>query len=190
MPKMLRFEGFRSLASFLAPAGVFALFVQIHTDAAASTKIDPKAEHATRVVIQKNAHTMDLFDGEKPIAHFSVAIGPGGAGVKHREGDNVTPVGHYHIVSRSPSRYHVFMRLDYPNADDRARFAKAVAAGNLPKGAAIGGDIGIHGAPPQVEWKNVHKDYDWTAGCIAVDDDEIERVAALVPDGTAVDIED
>lgn len=82
------------------------------------------------------------------------------------------------------------MRLDYPNADDRARFARAMADGDLPKGSTIGGDIGIHGAPAAAGWKAIHKHYDWTAGCIAVDDDEIERVAAMVPNGTEVDIRD
>ncbi|MGH7282641.1 MAG: L,D-transpeptidase family protein, partial [Polyangiaceae bacterium] len=68
--------------------------------------------------------------------------------------------------------------------------AKAIADGDLPKGSTIGGDIGIHGAPAAAIWKPIHKRYDWTAGCIAVDDDEIERVAAMVPNGAEVDIED
>ena len=158
--------------------------------ASAATKESPKIEQATRIVIAKTAHTMDIFDGEKPLGHFSVAIGPGGSGAKRRQGDNVTPVGRYRVVSRSPSQFHIFMRLDYPNADDRARFAKAVADGNLPKGSTIGGDIGIHGAPAAAVWKPIHKQYDWTAGCIAVDDDEIEKIAAMVPNGTEVDIQD
>ncbi|HEX7665955.1 MAG TPA: L,D-transpeptidase family protein [Polyangiaceae bacterium] len=158
-----------------------------HGAHAASTKARSAVD---RIVIKKGAHTMELFEGANVVGSYRVAIGPGGAGVKHQQGDNVTPVGRYHVVSRSPSRYHVFMRLDYPNASDRARFAKAVADGTLPKGAQIGGDIGIHGAPPQPEWKNLHKTVDWTAGCIAVDDDEIEKVAAAVDDGTIVDIED
>ncbi|MGH7282969.1 MAG: L,D-transpeptidase family protein, partial [Polyangiaceae bacterium] len=95
--------------------------MQHHAEAAAEK--GAKAEQATRIVIAKTAHTMDIFDGEKPLAHFSVAIGPGGPGVKHRQGDDVTPVGRYHVVSRSPSQFHIFMRLDYPNQDDRARFA-------------------------------------------------------------------
>ncbi len=149
-----------------------------------------KSASVDRIVVHKNAHTMELFEGGRVVEAFRVAIGPGGSGFKRQQGDNVTPVGRYHIVSRSPSRYHVFMRLDYPNAADRARFARAVADGDLPKSAQIGGDIGIHGAPPQPEWKSIHKTIDWTAGCIAVDDDEIDRVAAMVRDGTTVDIEE
>ena len=156
--------------------------------------LDSTARHGrpaiTRVVVKKASHTMALMDGERAVVSYKVALGPGGPGVKRREGDSVTPVGRYHIVHRARSRYHVFLRLDYPNAEDRARFAKAKAEGALPKGATIGGDVGIHGAPPQEEWKSVHKNFDWTLGCVAVDDAEIENVARLVPDGTIVDIED
>jgi murein L,D-transpeptidase YafK len=165
---------------------LFALGVQNHAEAASA----PAAMRADHITIHKNAHTMVLAKGEATLATYAVAIGPGGAGVKHREGDKVTPVGRYHIVSRSPSVFHIFMRLDYPNADDRARFAALKADGTLPKNATIGGDVGIHGAPAQAEWKKIHKTVDWTFGCIAVDDDEIEKVAAMVPDGTIVDIED
>ncbi len=154
----------------------------------------PSKESVSRILVEKKAHTMTLFarrdDGEATLATYRVAIGPGGAGEKLREGDSVTPVGHYHIVFKKPSAYRVFMLLDYPNADDRARFAKLKASGALPKAARIGGDVGIHGAPPQPEWKTIHKDYDWTLGCVAVDDEEIESIAKIVPEGTPVDIRD
>jgi murein L,D-transpeptidase YafK len=154
---------------------------------AAQTAHAPRADH---IVIHKNAHTMELSSGGTILATYQVAIGPGGNGFKLREGDKITPVGRYHIVSRSPSVFHIFMRLDYPNADDCARFAALKRNGTLPKNATIGGDVGIHGAPAQAQWKKIHKTIDWTLGCIAVDDDEIEKVAAMVPDGTIVDIGD
>ena len=144
---------------------------------------------APRVVIHKGKHEVLVYAGDG-LHRYRAAIGPGGAGFKRREGDKVTPVGHYHVTMHQPSRYHLFLRLDYPNADDRARFAKLVALGELPKDATIGGDIGIHGAPPQQEWKAIHKTVDWTLGCIAVDDAEIEEIGALVNDGTPVEIED
>ena len=148
------------------------------------------APKATRVLVRKTAHELVLYRGDVVLHRYRVAIGPGGPGFKRREGDKVTPVGHYHVTMHQPSQFHEFLRLDYPNADDRARFAKLVASGELPKDATIGGDIGIHGAPPQPEWKAVHKNFDWTLGCVALDDAEIDEVGALVPDGTPVDIED
>ncbi len=144
----------------------------------------------TRIQVKKTAHQMDLFSGDEKIATYRVAIGPGGTGPKRQEGDQITPVGRYHIVHKQPSQFHIFMLLDYPNASDRDRFAKLKREGVLPKSATIGGAVGIHGAPKQSEWKNTHKDYDWTLGCVAVDDDEIERIAANVAVGTVVDIED
>ena len=135
---------------------------------------------------------MTLFAGKDEAKVYSVAIGPGGDGPKKREGDMVTPVGRYHVTMHQPSQYKIFLRLDYPNADDWARFNKLKASGSLPKNAHIGGDIGIHGPPVRLptEVRAKLKDVDWTAGCIALDDAEIEEVSKLVPDGTVVDIED
>jgi murein L,D-transpeptidase YafK len=155
--------------------------------ATAGADAQPKA---SRVVVKKNAHEVVLYRGDTVMKRYSAAIGPGGAGFKQREGDKVTPVGHYHITMHQPSQFHQFLRLDYPNADDRMRFAKLVASGALPKEAHIGGDIGIHGAPAAREWKAIHKTVDWTLGCVAVDDAEIDEIGSLVADGTAVDIED
>ena len=147
-------------------------------------------QKATRVLIKKDAHELSLYRGDVLVKTYKVAIGPGGAGFKHREGDKVTPVGHYHVTMHQPSQFHLFLRLDYPNADDRARFGKLMASGELPKEATIGGDIGIHGAPSRPEWKPIHKTVDWTLGCVAVDDAEIDEIGSLVADGTPVDVED
>jgi murein L,D-transpeptidase YafK len=155
-------------------------------------------KRVTRVVIKKEEHTMQLLSSPRPgapeeiVASYKVAIGPGGAGPKRREGDMVTPVGRYHVTMRSPSQYKVFLRLDYPNAEDYKRFAALKQRGELPKDARIGGDIGIHGPPVSTPepMKSALKAHDWTAGCIAVDDHEISEIARLVRDGTPVDIED
>jgi murein L,D-transpeptidase YafK len=154
------------------------------------TAVADAPQKATRLLVRKNAHEIVLYRGDTVMKRYSAAIGPGGAGVKHREGDKVTPVGHYHVTMHQPSQFHLFLRLDYPNAEDRTRFTRLVAAGELPKEATIGGDIGIHGAPPQREWKTTHKLVDWTLGCVAVDDAEIDEIGSLVSDGTPVDIDD
>ena len=141
---------------------------------------------ASRILVKKSAHTMQLLGpSDEVLASYRVSIGPGGAGHKRMEGDQVTPIGRYHVTLRHPSRFKIFMRLDYPNARDRERFARAKRAGELPAGATIGGDIGIHGGTPASL-----RGEDWTLGCVAVDDDEILAIARLVPDGVIVDIED
>jgi murein L,D-transpeptidase YafK len=149
--------------------------------------------HVTRMHLTKSTHTLTLFDGERLVATFQASIGPGGSGFKRREGDNVTPVGKYHVIGHQPSQYRVFLRLDYPNADDRARFAALKASGELPANARIGSDIGIHGTPQSHVYDGERSSFrgvDWTAGCVAVQDDEIDRIAAWVPDGTVIEIED
>lgn len=150
------------------------------------------AARVTRVVIKKREHTLQLVAGEVVVSSYTVAIGPGGLGPKTREGDMVTPVGRYHVTMHQPSQYKVFLRLDYPNAEDVKRFALLKQRGTLPASARIGGDIGIHGPPVGIPEpiKSALKTRDWTAGCIAVDDDEISDIARLVRDGTPVDIED
>jgi murein L,D-transpeptidase YafK len=154
----------------------------------ASVTAELRAPAVDRIVVRKSDHKITLFAGEVVAFETTVAIGPGGAGPKLREGDQVTPVGRYRILAKSPSRFRTFMRLDYPNADDRARFAKLKAAGVLPKHARIGGDIGIHGPLPGYEAGN--KLADWTLGCVAVDAEEIDAIAKLAPVGTIVDIVD
>jgi len=147
-----------------------------------------KAIIVTRIHVSKGDRTMDLYDGSTLVATYAVAVGRGGAGHKKMEGDNVTPVGHYHVVTRVPSHLRVFMRLDYPNADDRARFEELKRHGELPKNATIGGEIGIHGEPPEVKPFNKF-DYG-SHGCVVLENAEIDEVSRMVPDGTPVDIDD
>jgi lipoprotein-anchoring transpeptidase ErfK/SrfK len=87
-----------------------------------------------------------------------------------------------------PSHLRIFLWIDYPNAEDRARFEDAKKKGELPKNANIGGDIGIHGEPPEAK---PFKKADYQShGCVVLEDAEIDVVARMVPDGAAVDIED
>jgi murein L,D-transpeptidase YafK len=179
----------RLLRPLLAAVLTLAAPCASHTASAAPTR---PADKVTRVRIAKQAHTLELFAGERVVASYSVAIGPGGAGPKLREGDMVTPVGRYHVVRHQPSKYKTFLRLDYPNATDRTRFAKLKKDGQLPRAATIGGDIGIHGPPVDMNpiAKPLLKRTDWTLGCIAVNEDEITEIAGRVADGTVVDIDD
>ncbi|HEY8073511.1 MAG TPA: L,D-transpeptidase family protein [Labilithrix sp.] len=142
----------------------------------------------TRVHVKKSTRTMELFAGEELVATYAVAVGKGGAGPKRMEGDMVTPVGHYRVLKHMPSHLRIFLWIDYPNAEDRARFEDAKKKGELPKNANIGGDIGIHGEPPEAK---PFKKADYQShGCVVLEDAEIDVVARMVPDGAAVDIED
>jgi murein L,D-transpeptidase YafK len=137
---------------------------------------------ADRVVIEKGARTLTLFSGWRRLASFEVALGREPRGAKRCQGDNRTPEGLYRVSGRKEnSDFHRALRISYPSDDDVAR---ARAAGCDP-----GGDIMIHGLKP--DWASLGKQHrrdDWTRGCIAVTNEEIERIWALVPDGAEVEI--
>ena len=131
----------------------------------------------TRVLIDKGERRMHLLHNEKVLKSYSVGLGFAPAGHKAVEGDGRTPEGEYRIDRRNPnSEFHLSIGISYPNQQDRER---AHAVGKSP-----GGDIFIHGRP----WKNRKGGRDWTAGCIAVTNREIEEIYAMVRDGTPITI--
>jgi murein L,D-transpeptidase YafK len=139
-------------------------------------------ERADSILILKHDHVLQLLANGKVIRTYKVALGSGGLQRKERQGDGRTPEGHYVIDSRNAhSAYHKALHVSYPNADDRKR---AAALGVSP-----GGDIMIHGLPNGRGWIGpAHRAVDWTLGCIAVTDQEIDEIWSLVPVGTPVEI--
>lgn len=156
--------------------GLFAAVLMLPAQAPALT---PKADS---ILILKKDHVMELLAAGKVIRTYKVALGRGGLAAKEREGDGRTPEGHYSIDARnSASHYHKALHVSYPNVEDRKRAAKL--------GAAPGGAIMIHGLPNGMGWMGAsHRLYDWTLGCIAVTDAEIDEIFELVPVGTPVEI--
>jgi hypothetical protein len=132
--------------------------------------------------VEKGAHRLTLFREGMAVVSYSVALGRNPQGHKERAGDYRTPEGLYHIDARNPySRYHLGLHVSYPNADDVAR-ARTL-------GVSTGGDIMIHGLPNgQGAVGAAHRQYDWTNGCVAVTDEEIEEIWSSVPVGTPVRI--
>lgn len=142
----------------------------------------------TEVRLDKSDHVLQLMAGEEVVKRYTVALGPGGEGPKRYEGDMVTPTGRYTLSGRF-GLYHRFINVTYPNDADRARFKELKARGEVPPGRGIGFGIGLHGTGDK-SYSGVHKQSDWTAGCIAVDDEEIDEISALVADGTPLYIVD
>jgi len=143
----------------------------------------------TEIRIAKGRHALELVAGDQVQKTYRVALGPGGPGPKRMEGDRVTPVGTYRVIGRIKGLYHQFLTVSYPNDEDRRRHADLQKLGVVPPGVGVGGGIGIHGTGHR-DWNGVHKASDWTLGCIALDDDEIDEIAARVKDGTRVVIRD
>lgn len=135
-----------------------------------------------KIVINKAKREMILLKDGKPFKTYAIALGREPVGPKQREGDGKTPEGSYTISGRNPkSAFHLSLRISYPSADDVQRARKA--------GVSPGGDIMIHGLPNgQGSIGAAHRQRDWTEGCIAVTDEEIEELWKLAPDGTPVEI--
>ncbi|MBK8157600.1 MAG: L,D-transpeptidase family protein [Rhodospirillaceae bacterium] len=133
---------------------------------------------ADSVFVDKSERRLDLHRDGRVIRSYRVALGGNPAGPKRREGDERTPEGHYVIDWRNPkSAYHLSLHIDYPRPADRA------ASAGL--GVPPGGDIFIHGLPNFWPGATAPK-IDWTEGCIALDNAEIEEIWHLVPDGTPI----
>lgn len=138
---------------------------------------------ADRILVEKGQRRMTLFSHDVPIRVYRIALGTHPVGPKQREGDGRTPEGHYLIDGRNGATpFHRALHLSYPNAEDRNR---ALAQRVNP-----GGNIEIHGLRQGAAWiGSVQHFYDWTRGCIAVTNAEIDEIWQLVPDGTPVDIQ-
>lgn len=137
---------------------------------------------ADRIEVHKSKREMLLLHEGKVIRRYRIGLGRSPVGPKQREGDGKTPEGLYTISGRNPaSAYHLALRISYPAPPDIDR---AREAGEDP-----GGDIMIHGLPNNEPQSEKHaRMTDWTAGCIAVTDEEIEEIWRLVPDGTPIEI--
>ncbi|TDL78162.1 hypothetical protein E2L08_11750 [Palleronia sediminis] len=132
----------------------------------------------TRVVVLKSARQVQLWHHDRVLKAYKAGLGFAPEGHKYREGDGRTPEGTYMIDRRNPkSQFHLSIGVSYPNLADRKRADLM--------GFAPGGDIFIHG-----RGKTYKPDapFDWTAGCIAVTDEEIEEIYAMVKDGTPISI--
>jgi murein L,D-transpeptidase YafK len=150
---------------------------------------DGPSADVTEIRIDKSDHALVLMAGDRAVKSYRVAIGPGGSGPKRMEGDKVTPVGTYRVTGRIKGLFHQFLVVSYPNDEDRRRHAELRKRGEIPAGVGVGNGIGIHGTGHK-DWNGVHKESDWTLGCVALDDDEIDEIASRVKDGTRIVITD
>lgn len=149
--------------------------------ASAQTASKP-ALRADRVVVLKKERTLQLLNQGKVIETYKVALGGDPAGPKTRQGDHKTPEGLYVLDSRNAhSQFYKSIHISYPSARDRAAARKL--------GVSPGGDVFVHGLPNGYSAIGAaHRLHDWTDGCIAVTDEEIDEIWRAVPDGTPIEI--
>lgn len=154
------------------------LALLLHASARAD---DLHAEDILSVRVEKAARRLSLLgaDGRVLRTYDAIQLGDEPTGAKRFEGDERTPEGRYQIDFGNPeSGYHLSLHISYPDARDRA-FAES-------QGRSPGGQIFLHGQPKQLERGRMSGD--WTDGCIAVSNAEIEELWTLVDDGTPIEI--
>lgn len=162
---MRYFYAFLALVTVLALSGCASKFQRYDGPA------------VTHVLVMKDARRMHLLHHDTVLQSYDIGLGFAPRGHKLVEGDGRTPEGQYWIDRRNPnSEFHLSIGISYPNVADREA-AKAL-------GKSPGGDIFIHGKPRKYR----RAPQDWTAGCIAVTNREMEQIYAMVRDGTPITI--
>lgn len=164
------------------PILALLLLALVHTAGLAHAGTAPPPGTADRIVVEKAAHRLTLYSKGVPTRTYRIALGRHAIGAKDRAGDDRTPEGTYVIDSRNAqSAFYRALHISYPNALDRAH---ANALGVNP-----GGDVMIHGLRNGFGWiGSLHRAADWTRGCIAVTDPEMDEIWNAVPDGTVIEI--
>ncbi len=138
--------------------------------------------HADKVVVLKKERELQLLSHGKVIKTYKIALGGDPVGPKTRQGDHKTPEGLYVLDSRNAhSQFYKSIHISYPSARDRAAARQ--------KGISPGGDVFVHGLPNGYGWAGPsHRLKDWTDGCIAVTDQEIDEIWLAVADRTPIEI--
>jgi murein L,D-transpeptidase YafK len=137
---------------------------------------------ADRIVVMKKKRTLELFSQGSVIKTYKVALGGDSVGPKTRQGDHKTPEGVYVLDFRNAhSQFYKSIHISYPNPHDRALARQ--------KGVSAGGDVFVHGLPNGYGVIGAaHRLRDWTDGCIAVTNEEMDEIWKAVPDGTPIEI--
>lgn len=156
-----------------------------------------------QIVISKKDNELKVEKSGQVVKTYHIASGKGGKGTKRRRGDSKTPIGTYRISSfKESSRFHYFIQLDYPNlmdawygyknqtidANDFKRIASAYKKREAPpQDTELGGFIGIHGLGVTDEKKlTIHQELNWTEGCIALTNEEVNDLRNFIDVGTPV----
>jgi|SRR5436309_2336115 len=144
--------------------------------------VDKPALRADRVLVLKKERTLQLLSRGKVIKTYKVALGGEPIGAKTRQGDHKTPEGIYVLDSRNVhSQFYRSIHISYPSAADRAEARK--------RGVSPGRDVFVHGLPNGYGFVGgSHRLKDWTDGCIAVTNQEMDEIWAAVPVGTPIEI--
>jgi murein L,D-transpeptidase YafK len=163
------------------------------------------ASEEIELVVVRSEHKLLVQKAGMTLRSFKVALGSAGKKEKRRSGDHATPLGEYQISKmRSSDRFHQFLQINYPNVNDAQRALKnglisrdeyrsilhAHVSGDIPpQNTALGGAIGIHGIGHETKDKlEIHEISDWTQGCIAMRNEEVDQLKRFITVGTKIKI--
>ena len=143
---------------------------------------DDAVSAVNQLVVYKQQRKLVLLSHGRVVRTYKIALGGQPVGAKTRQGDHKTPEGSYVLDARNPhSQFYKSFHISYPNAKDTAAARKA--------GVPPGGEIMLHGLPKEYAWVGKAQVlHDWTDGCIAVSDGEMDEIWALVKVGTPIEI--
>lgn len=164
------------ILSAAAPVAADFAFAQVPASAAPEGGVET-------VLVEKGERRLQLLGADGTVLKsYTIALGGDPLGHKQREGDGRTPEGRYTIDWRNPqSAYHLSLHISYPDQDDTRRANE--------RGEDPGGMIMIHGMRNGLGWLGfLHQYVDWTDGCIAVTNAEMDEIWRLVPNGTPIEI--
>lgn len=147
---------------------------------ASDIKLSPKT--VDKIIVQKAGRTLKLYCGDKIVKTYRIALGKNPVGHKEKQGDYKTPEGVYKISGKNPgSQFHKSLRVSYPNQQDLICAKKSCVN--------PGSDIMVHGLDKKSAWiGKAHRARDWTHGCIAVSNEEMDEIYDLVKVGAIIDI--
>jgi murein L,D-transpeptidase YafK len=134
------------------------------------------------ILVEKEKRQMSVFFNGQLLKTYRIALGFSPKGHKEKEGDGKTPEGNYHISKKNAiSRFFLSLKISYPSPQDEANAAK--------NGYSVGGDVMIHGLPNGFSWLgSLHTFKDWTRGCIAVRNEEIQEIYSAISEDTRIEI--
>ena len=171
----------KSLFYFSCCVGLVLGFTSFH-----DTHVLPKGTYL--LVVEKSKYELSVYDDDGWYATYPVVFGSKDLGDKMREGDRKTPEGTFTIISKKVhEKWDRFMMLDYPTRESYEKFNERKNEGLIPQDAQIGGGIGIHGTWPHEDYQ-VDKYKNWTNGCIALKNEDVEDLYNYLPVGTRVTI--
>lgn len=170
-------KSFRAVHSRFADPRLLATWRSWADNAVRESRLTGK----TVVVVDKLRRRLIVYRGGERVASFAADLGANGLQRKAHSGDKATPEGAYRVVDRKEGRRTTFYKallIDYPNAEDRERYAHGKRVGTIPRRAGIGSLIEIHGEGGEGR--------DWTDGCVALHNSDMDWVYDRAPIGTLV----